>query len=109
MQYDDVLSITQINVWLGSNGVNERLRSLSGFCCCFGLRIDWLHWRVDRGADGAISRLIIGRSMRCHRRSPHSIYTGAPADSSAVAAGDCTTVVTTSSRSCAQIVLNTRL
>src|SRR5262249_23973526 len=67
-------SITQINVWLGSNGVSERLRSLSGFCCCFGLCIDWLHWRVDRGADGAISRLIIRRSMRCHRRSPHSIY-----------------------------------
>src|SRR5262245_47000456 len=36
-------SIAAINVWLGSNGVSERLRSLSGLCCCFGLRIDGLH------------------------------------------------------------------
>ena len=32
-----------INEWLGSNGVSERLRSLSGFFCFFGLRIDGLH------------------------------------------------------------------
>jgi hypothetical protein len=36
-------STTTINVWLGSNGVSERLRSLSGFFCFFGLRIDGLH------------------------------------------------------------------
>src|SRR5262249_39797793 len=36
-------STTTVNVWLGSNGVGERLRSLSGFFCCFGLRIDGLH------------------------------------------------------------------
>ena len=36
-------SITAINVWLGSNGVSEWLRSLSGFFCFFGLRIDGLH------------------------------------------------------------------
>src|SRR5215472_871974 len=35
----------------------------------------WLHWRVYIGADGAIARLIICRSMRFHRRSPHSIFT----------------------------------
>jgi hypothetical protein len=34
---------------------------------------DMLHWRVGFGADGAIARLIICRSMRFHRRSPHSI------------------------------------
>jgi hypothetical protein len=28
---------------LGSNGVSERLRSLSGLFCFFGLRIDGLH------------------------------------------------------------------
>src|SRR5262249_2971965 len=28
---------------LGSNGVSERFRSLSGFFCFFGLRIDGLH------------------------------------------------------------------
>ena len=32
-------------------------------------------WRVDFGADGAIARLIICRSMQFHRRSPHSIFT----------------------------------
>src|SRR5215475_456017 len=36
-------SITAVNVWLGSNGVSERLRSLSGFFCFCGLRIDGLH------------------------------------------------------------------
>src|SRR5262245_33444327 len=36
-------STTAINVWLGSNGVSERLRSFSGLCCCFGLRIEGLH------------------------------------------------------------------
>src|SRR5215467_11328029 len=35
----------------------------------------WLHWRDYIGADGAIARLIICRSMRFHRRSPHSIFT----------------------------------
>src|SRR5262249_61171655 len=35
-------STTAVNVWLGSNGVRERLRSLSGFFCFFGLRIDGL-------------------------------------------------------------------
>ena len=33
-------SITAINVRLGSNGVSERLRSLSGLCRFLGLRID---------------------------------------------------------------------
>src|SRR5215472_8873685 len=37
----------------------------------------WLHWRDYIGADGAIARLIICRSMRFHRRSPHSICTTA--------------------------------
>ena len=32
--------------------------------------------RVDMRADGAISRLIICRWTRCHRRSPHSIFAG---------------------------------
>ena len=36
----DLAGVTPINVPLGSNGVSERLRSLSGFCCFFGLRID---------------------------------------------------------------------
>src|SRR5215467_7830567 len=36
-------SITAVNVWLGSNGVSERLRSLSGFFCFCGLRIDGPH------------------------------------------------------------------
>jgi hypothetical protein len=36
-------STTPINVSLGSNGVSERFRSLSGFFCFFGLRIDGLH------------------------------------------------------------------
>src|SRR5262249_59645710 len=36
-------STTAVNVWLGSKGISERLRSLSGFLCFFGLRIDGLH------------------------------------------------------------------
>src|SRR5215831_10123600 len=46
----------------------------------------WLHWRVYIGADGAIARLIICRSMRFHRRSPHSIFTSADSCSAANAA-----------------------
>jgi hypothetical protein len=40
-QHSLLSSITAINVRLGSNGVRERLRSLSGFLCFFGLRIEW--------------------------------------------------------------------
>jgi hypothetical protein len=42
----------------------------------------WLHWRVDNGADGAISRLTICRSTQVHRACPI-----ASEWSSAVAAG----------------------
>ena len=53
-------STTAINVWLGSNGVSERLRSLSGLFCFFGLCIDGLHrLGFDIGADGAIAWLTI--------------------------------------------------
>jgi hypothetical protein len=68
-------SITAINVPLGSNDVGERLRSLNGFFCLLGLRIDGLHRLVAIRADGAIACLIICRWTRCHRRSPHSICT----------------------------------
>ena len=70
-----LISITAINVWLGENGVSERLRSFSGFICCFGLRIGWApSARLLAGADGAIDRLTIPRLTRFHRRSPHSIW-----------------------------------
>src|SRR5271166_4851589 len=46
-------STTTINVWLGSNGVSERLRSFSGLGCCFGLRICGSIGRVYIRADGA--------------------------------------------------------
>src|SRR5262249_57227745 len=71
-------STTVINVRLASNGVRERLRSLSGFCF-FGLRIEWLHWRVFIPAHGAIALLIIFRWERGHRRSPPSIFFFVPA------------------------------
>src|SRR5262245_17769381 len=68
-------STTAVNVRLGSNGISERLRSLRGFGCFFGLRIDGSIGEFTSAADGAIARLIICRSMRFHRRSPHSICT----------------------------------
>jgi Phage integrase, N-terminal SAM-like domain len=51
------------------------LQQVSQFARHFGKSPDKLHWRDYIGADGAIARLIICRSMRFHRRSPHSIFT----------------------------------
>ena len=41
------LTLAPINVWSGSNGASERLRSLSGFFCFFGLRIDGVHREIE--------------------------------------------------------------
>ena len=41
------LTLAPINVWSGSNGASERLRSLSGFFCFFVLRIDGLHREIE--------------------------------------------------------------
>src|SRR3974377_730413 len=65
-------SITAINVWLGSNGISERLRSLSGFGC-FGLCIDGSIGRGEIGADGALDRLRTRRLLQFRRPFPHSI------------------------------------
>src|SRR5262249_48031991 len=69
--------IPAINVSLGSNGVSERLRSLSGFGSFFGFGIDGLRRRGLTSApmDAIDGLILFFRLTRSPRRSPHSICT----------------------------------
>src|SRR5262249_6889564 len=72
-----LISITTVNVSLGSNGVSERLRSLSGFGSFFGFGIDGLRRRGLTSApmDAIDGLILFFRLTRSPRRSPHSICT----------------------------------
>src|SRR5262249_482042 len=74
-----LISITTVNVSLGSNGVSERLRSLSGFGSFFGFRIHGFRRRGLTSApmDAIDGLILFFRLTRSPRRSPHSIFTKA--------------------------------